>query len=340
MASFSQGLRNANHTQTLDLADIYGRFVYEYNLISRRYSDTKKALITTSLDSPISTAFFSNNIVLDFQENSNERTKVSNDEEETRVQVLIALADDELSVGNNHARNGEWIDITMKKCLQLIELSSDPKSSKESSSEPQTPLSLLKNLQGASLSSEIMKSKAKPYLPCTHCSFNDHRPNDCRNYPECEICGSYDHFTSEHNRVIQIRGRVLAESSQSSESSIGRHIREPIWYLDSGCSRSMTGVKSYLHKYVEQPGLKMVENQNDVKVKQIKTDNETKFRNTKLESFCDEKGISQNFSYPYTPKQNGVAERKNKTLIEAARTMLNGSVLSKHFWNEADRIAC
>ncbi|GKA92696.1 retrovirus-related pol polyprotein from transposon TNT 1-94 [Tanacetum coccineum] len=51
-------------------------------------------------------------------------------------------------------------------------------------------------------------------------------------------------------------------------------------------------------------------------------------------------GISQNFSSPYTPEQNGVAERNNKTLIEAARTMLNGSVLSKHFWTEAVRIAC
>ncbi|GKB05024.1 retrovirus-related pol polyprotein from transposon TNT 1-94 [Tanacetum coccineum] len=37
-----------------------------------------------------------------------------------------------------------------------------------------------------------------------------------------------------------------------------RHIRERIWYLDSRCSRSMTGVKSYLHKYVEQPGPKVV----------------------------------------------------------------------------------
>nr|GEU99530.1 putative ribonuclease H-like domain-containing protein [Tanacetum cinerariifolium] len=71
--------------------------------------------------------------------------------------------------------------------------------------------------------------------------------------------------------------------------------------------------------------IKMVENQNDVKVKQIRIDNGTEFRNHKLESFCDEKGISQNFSSPYTPEQNGVAERKNKTLIEAARTMLNGS---------------
>ncbi|GKB88277.1 retrovirus-related pol polyprotein from transposon TNT 1-94, partial [Tanacetum coccineum] len=86
--------------------------------------------------------------------------------------------------------------------------------------------------------------------------------------------------------------------------------------------------------------IRMVENQNDVKVKQIKTDNGGEFRNHELESFCNEKGISHSFSSPYTPEQNGVAKRKNRTLIEAARTMLNGSVLSKHFWTEAVRIAC
>ncbi|GJW49766.1 retrovirus-related pol polyprotein from transposon TNT 1-94 [Tanacetum coccineum] len=63
-------------------------------------------------------------------------------------------------------------------------------------------------------------------------------------------------------------------------------------------------------------------------------------RNSKLKSFCDEKGISHNFSSPYTPEQNGVTERKNITLIEAARTMQNGSGLSKHFWTKAVRIAC
>ncbi|GJY25063.1 retrovirus-related pol polyprotein from transposon TNT 1-94 [Tanacetum coccineum] len=71
--------------------------------------------------------------------------------------------------------------------------------------------------------------------------------------------------------------------------------------------------------------IRMVENQNDVKVRQIRTDNGIEFTNSKVESFCDEKGISQNFSSPYTPEQNGVAERKNKTLIEATRTMLHGS---------------
>ncbi|GJT29075.1 retrovirus-related pol polyprotein from transposon TNT 1-94 [Tanacetum coccineum] len=147
--------------------------------------------------------------------------------------------------------------------------------------------------QYASPSKQILKAKAKPFPPCTHCGFNDHRPDDYRNYPECEIYRSYDHFTSGHNRVIHIRGGILAESSQSSESSIGVKCntcgstihstsdhnefdyfkrgekiqatkareptkKEPIWYLDNECSRSMIGVKSYLHKYVEQPCPKVV----------------------------------------------------------------------------------
>nr|GEX18742.1 hypothetical protein [Tanacetum cinerariifolium] len=60
---------------------------------------------------------------------------------------------------------------------------------------------------------QILKAKAKPYLPCIHCGFNDHQPGDCHNYPKCAICGSYDHFTSGHNRVILFRGVLLAESS-------------------------------------------------------------------------------------------------------------------------------
>ncbi|GKC94754.1 hypothetical protein Tco_1160196 [Tanacetum coccineum] len=75
--------------------------------------------------------------------------------------------------------------------------------------------------QYASPSKQILKAKAKPFPSCTHCGFNDHRPDDCRNYPECGICGSYDHFTLGHNHVIHFRGGVLAGSSQSSESLIG-----------------------------------------------------------------------------------------------------------------------
>ncbi|GJX19330.1 RNA-directed DNA polymerase, eukaryota [Tanacetum coccineum] len=59
------------------------------------------------------------------------------------------------------------------------------------------------------------------------------------------------------------------------------------------------------------------------------------FSNNILVNFCDEKGVSQNFFSPHTPEQNDVTERKNRTLIEAARTMLSGSVFLKQYWAEA-----
>ncbi|GJZ43820.1 retrovirus-related pol polyprotein from transposon TNT 1-94 [Tanacetum coccineum] len=60
-------------------------------------------------------------------------------------------------------------------------------------------------------------------------------------------------------------------------------------------------------------------------------------KNSILVNFCDVKGISQT---PYTPEQNGVAERKNKTLIEATRIMLSRSIFSKQYWTEAVATAC
>ncbi|GJV67877.1 retrovirus-related pol polyprotein from transposon TNT 1-94 [Tanacetum coccineum] len=86
--------------------------------------------------------------------------------------------------------------------------------------------------------------------------------------------------------------------------------------------------------------IKRVENQNDIKVKQLKTDNGTESKNSIVINFSDEKGISQNFSSPYTPEKNSVVERKNRTLIEAARTILSGSVFSKQYWIEAVATAC
>nr|GEV55288.1 retrovirus-related Pol polyprotein from transposon TNT 1-94 [Tanacetum cinerariifolium] len=56
--------------------------------------------------------------------------------------------------------------------------------------------------------------------------------------------------------------------------------------------------------------IKRVENQNDIKVKQLRTDNGTEFRNSTLVKFYDEKEISQNFSSPYTPEQNGKFDEK------------------------------
>ncbi|GJR63931.1 putative ribonuclease H-like domain-containing protein [Tanacetum coccineum] len=83
-----------------------------------------------------------------------------------------------------------------------------------------------------------------------------------------------------------------------------------------------------------------IENQINHKVKIIRCDNGTEFKNNDLNQFCGMKGIKREFSVARTPQQNGVVERKNRTLIEAARTMLADSLLPTTFWAEAVSIAC
>ncbi|GKE91240.1 putative ribonuclease H-like domain-containing protein [Tanacetum coccineum] len=70
-----------------------------------------------------------------------------------------------------------------------------------------------------------------------------------------------------------------------------------------------------------------IENLVDHKVKVIRCDNGTEFKNREMNQFCDMKGILRHISVARTPQQYGVAERKNRTLIEAARTMLAYSKL-------------
>ncbi|GJZ41413.1 retrovirus-related pol polyprotein from transposon TNT 1-94 [Tanacetum coccineum] len=343
--TFSQGPRNAGHTQTLDLADIYGRDFQENSddEVDERYSEeylrdldidqanpkiqkyykaeykkmkSKLALLEANPStSQTSKTFQPKNKCLVAETFDWDEEEVLDDEEVTHVKVLMALANDELTVGKNHARNDEWIDITIRK----------------------------------------------------------------------------------------------------------RHIREPIWYLDSGCSRSMTGVKSYLHKYVEQ----LVAFVNSLKYNLISISQLCDAKYTV--QFDDKKGTIFNANKEIilvTPRRNDVyaldmssltpngaclfakasesvnwlwhkrlshlnfkninklskqnkvlglpsldiqrinlaqhvkkgstielhsklnkiglsgTENKNKTVIEAARTILNGSVLSKHLWTKAVRIAC
>ncbi|GJW68123.1 putative ribonuclease H-like domain-containing protein [Tanacetum coccineum] len=83
-----------------------------------------------------------------------------------------------------------------------------------------------------------------------------------------------------------------------------------------------------------------VENLIDQRVKVIRCDNGTEFKNKEMNQFCERKGIKREFSVARTPQQNGVAERKNRTLIEAARTMLADSKLPTTFWAEAVNTAC
>ncbi|GKA90511.1 putative ribonuclease H-like domain-containing protein [Tanacetum coccineum] len=83
-----------------------------------------------------------------------------------------------------------------------------------------------------------------------------------------------------------------------------------------------------------------IENVVDKKVKIIRCDNGTEFKNRVMSEVCKQKGIKREFSVARTPQQNGVAERRNRTLIKVARTMLADSKLPTTFWVEAVNTAC
>ncbi|KAL8091680.1 hypothetical protein AgCh_034080 [Apium graveolens] len=101
----------------------------------------------------------------------------------------------------------------------------------------------------------------------------------------------------------------------------------------------------FLHTKDETPSILLdhvreLEKGSTYKVKIIRSDNGTEFGNSSMEEFCKLKRIKQEFSAPGTPKKNGVVERKNRTLIEAARTMLEEARFLTYFWDEAVQTAC
>ena len=78
-----------------------------------------------------------------------------------------------------------------------------------------------------------------------------------------------------------------------------------------------------------------VENESECKIKYLQSDNGREFCNTNLDNYLSSQGIQRRLTVPYTPEQNGVSERKNRTLVEIARCMLIHSGMPKSFWAEA-----
>ncbi|GJU19581.1 retrovirus-related pol polyprotein from transposon TNT 1-94 [Tanacetum coccineum] len=78
----------------------------------------------------------------------------------------------------------------------------------------------------------------------------------------------------------------------------------------------------------------------DAKIHKFRTDNDTEFKNATLKAHYEKLRIMQQFSTARTPQQNGVVERRNRTLVEAAHTMLIFSRLPEFFWTEAVSTAC
>ncbi|XP_019159982.1 PREDICTED: uncharacterized protein LOC109156585 [Ipomoea nil] len=86
--------------------------------------------------------------------------------------------------------------------------------------------------------------------------------------------------------------------------------------------------------------LRQLQTKKEVNIIRIRSDQGTEFVNKVIKEFCGQNGIFHQLSAPRTPQQNGVVERRNRTLKEAARTMIAYSGLPKRFWAEAINTAC
>ncbi|GJZ40601.1 putative ribonuclease H-like domain-containing protein [Tanacetum coccineum] len=142
-------------------------------------------------------------------------------------------------------------------------------------------------------------------------------------------------FTNEHNCVACNKGKQH-KASYKAITTVST-ISAPLQLLHIDLF-GPTSIRSIDHKYyylVVTDDFSMF-----TWVKAIRCDNGTEFKNSTLIELCGSKGIRRDYSNARTPQQNGVAERKNRTLIEAARTMLADSMLPTMFWTEAVSTAC
>ena len=83
-----------------------------------------------------------------------------------------------------------------------------------------------------------------------------------------------------------------------------------------------------------------VENQLGKRIKILRSDRGGEYFTREFDTFCEENGIIHERTSPYTPQQNGLAERKNRTLVEMVNCMLNQSGLPTNLWGEALLAAC
>jgi hypothetical protein len=81
----------------------------------------------------------------------------------------------------------------------------------------------------------------------------------------------------------------------------------------------------------------LIENLSERNIKILRSDNGGEYTSKEFVNFCKDVKIKRELTTPYNPQQNGVAERKNKTIMEVVKTMIHDQDLSMHLWAEVSR---
>nr|GEX66552.1 ribonuclease H-like domain-containing protein [Tanacetum cinerariifolium] len=153
-----------------------------------------------------------------------------------------------------------------------------------------------------------------------------------------ELIGGYVAFGGNpKGGKIYVKGNIKTGKLDFENVYFVKELKFNLFSVSQMCDKKNRVLFTDTECLVLTPDFKLP---NESQVKVIRIDNGTEFKNSDLNQFCELKGIKREFSVPRTPQQNGNAERKNRTLIKAARTMLADSLLSIPFWAEAVNTAC
>lgn len=159
--------------------------------------------------------------------------------------------------------------------------------------------------------------------------------------PECESClvgkihrlpfGNSEHVSTKTCELIH-----ADTCGPMEEESVGGSRYYVILKDDYSNYRSVYFVKTkYEIKHCIENFINKAENTTNNRVKLFRSDNGLEFINKELKDMFSRRGITHQTTVTYTPEQNGKAERENRTLVEAARTMLHEKNLPKKLWAEA-----
>ena len=170
-------------------------------------------------------------------------------------------------------------------------------------------------------------------------------PRLSKDFEKCETCSQVK-ITKKHHKSV-VRNTELLELIYSDlcefEGILTRGgNRYIITFIDDFSKYTTVYLLKNKSDAFEkfQDFLKEVENQFGRKIKRIRSDRGCEYESIAFNSFVQSLGIIHETTAPYSPASNGVAERKNKTLIELTNAMLIESSALLHFWGEAILTAC
>nr|GEV58458.1 retrovirus-related Pol polyprotein from transposon TNT 1-94 [Tanacetum cinerariifolium] len=304
-----------------------------------KYTKVKAKLALLSSSTSASKAFMVKNKCLIIEAYEWDEEEVSSDDNEmVEVKVLMALDEDNDVVSKEGARSGECVNISKRKVHTLLEMEDNDDRNTYKERSIQEILNMLsKNVKLVVV--QIIPQLITMTLNGSK-EFDEKRGTIFNSNKEIVMIAprrlSHINFKTinklaKQNLAIGLPSHVYSKVKPCSTCEKGKHHRANLK------TKQTSSMKKYLHLlHMDLFGPVTPRSINHKKYTLVIVDEYSSI----LVIFCDEKGISQNFSSPCTPEQNGVAERKNRTLIEAARTMLSGSVFSKLYWTEVVATAC